>query len=320
MLRKLINFSIILTLVLGLFSFIKFSQAADSPTGLAISPPLTELTINPGDSYSGKIKVTNNYTTAAEVSVTVKDFSAADESGAPTILESTQTSSYSLKDWIQVKEEKVNLEGKEDYEFNYTVQVPTTAEPGGHYGIILFTPTIKSTASSSGSQVSIGMEIGSMVLVNVSGESITAGSLKELFTCKKVKDQDGKETCKNQKLFSYSPIEFVSRIENSGNVHFKPSGEISIKNAFGKEVSTLLFNDSSGNVLPSQIRKFTNDWSYGRRFGWYKANLDLAYGSSGKLQSSLLFFIIPWKETTGGVVILILLIWLLRHVQFKKKE
>jgi hypothetical protein len=306
MLKKLINLTIIFTFFVGLFAFTNASYAADASTGLTISPPINELNANPGDSYTGKIKVTNNSTITSTVEVAAKDFGATDESGAPTVLEDTQKSSYSLKSWVTLKEVKVNIEPKQYYEFNYTLDIPKTAEPGGHYGMILFTPSVATTAQTAGSSVSVGVQVGSMVLVNVSGDSITAGSIKQFMT--------------DKKFYSYKPVEFTTRIENSGNVHFKPSGNLIVKNAFGKQVANLTFNDANGNILPSQIRKFMNEWSIGKRFGWYKANLDLTYASSNKLQSSTLFFIIPWKETTASIILLIVLIWIIRHIEWKKKE
>jgi len=289
--------------MLGIYSLV---YAADAATGLTISPVTNEINAAPGDVYSGKVKVTNSGSSTTEVTVSVKDFGAQDESGKPAVLSDDEISSYSMKNWVRVTTEKFEIASKEAIDINYSITVPTTAEPGGHYGMIMFSPSAKSNGTSSGSQVTVGAQIGSMILLNVSGNAITNGSMEEFSI--------------NKKFYSYSPVKFISRILNSGSVHFKPEGNIIIKNAFGKEVGKLAVNETKGNVLPDQIRKFENDWSYGNRFGWYTASVDLSFGGSNSLSSSLIFYIIPWKEALGVVVILIIAIYILRHIQWKKQN
>ena len=48
------------------------------------------------------------------------------------------------------------------------------------------------------------------------------------------------------KFFFNSPVTFITRITNLGNVHLKPQGEISIKNLFGNKVGELKVNEAKG--------------------------------------------------------------------------
>ena len=52
------------------------------------------------------------------------------------------------------------------------------------------------------------------------------------------------------------PIEFVVKVNNSGNRHFKPTGTIEVTNMFGKSVASLAVNNVSpgGNILPKANR------------------------------------------------------------------
>lgn len=295
--------SMMLTSLLGIFSL---TYAADATTGLTISPVTNEVNAAPGDVYTGKIKVTNIGASVTEVTVSVKDFGAQDESGQPAVLTDDETTSYSMKSWVKLTSEKFELASKEAKDINYSITVPTTAEPGGHYGMIMFAPSAKSDSSTSGSQVTVGAQIGSMILLNVSGDATTSAQVEEFSIAKK--------------LYSYNPADFTTRILNTGTVHVKPEGSVVVSNTFGREVAKLTINEAKGNVLPDQIRKFENEWKYGKRFGWYTARLSLTYGGSDTLTSSLIFFVIPWKETAGGVLVLLLLVYMLRHMQWKKEN
>lgn len=292
-----------LTSMLGIFGL---ANAADATTGLTISPVTNEVNAAPGEVYSGKVKVTNSGSSVTEVTVSVKDFGAQDETGQPAVLSDDETTSYSMKSWVKVTSEKFELASKEAKEINYSITVPTTAEPGGHYGMIMFAPSAKNESSTGGSQVTVGAQIGSMILLNVSGDATTKAEVEEFSIAKK--------------LYSYNPAKFTSRILNSGSIHVKPVGSIVITNAFGKEAGKLTVNEAKGNVLPDQIRKFENEWSVKKHFGWYTARLSLTYGGADTLNDSLIFFVIPWKETAGAVLILVVLFYMLRHMQWKKEN
>jgi hypothetical protein len=105
-------------------------------------------------------------------------------------------------------------------------------------------------------------------------------------------------------------VEFTIRIQNNGNIHVKPIGEIRIENMFGKEVKIVEVNKGGGNVLPNSKRKFIEHWKDDFGFGKYTAKLGLSYGTSaangGQGKQSLYiekdFWIIPWK-IVGPVLI-----------------
>jgi len=64
-----------------------------------------------------------------------------------------------------------------------------------------------------------------------------------------------------------------TRVENTGNVHFKPTGTLTIKNMFGSEVTTI--NLTSQNVLPDSIRQLINEWDPGiTSFGRYTEQIE----------------------------------------------
>lgn len=295
--------------VVALFSlcFGTNAKAADttsSVAGLIVSPPLIEKEVTVGNSYDGKIKITNpNSSTDLNVEISVDDFKANGEEGEQTFVDPAENSTYSLGAWVKI-DKSFTLAANETKEIPYSVNIPTNAEPGGHYGVIFFIPSVQKSGSLSGNGVMAIPKIGSLLLFKVPGDIKYDGNIQEF----KI----------NKKLFgdSKSVVDFVTRFQNLSSTHVKPQGNIVIKNTFGKEVANLVVNEKMGNVLPDSIRKFDNSWEKKYGFGYYKATITLAYGDSGVATSEVSFWIIPWKETAGAIVIIIILIWIISHLKW----
>jgi hypothetical protein len=81
-------------------------------------------------------------------------------------------------------------------------------------------------------------------------------------------------------------------------------------------VSTQTVNPDNGNVLPESIRLFENNWKPAWwQFGYFRGNLDLAYGSNQALIATAGFWVIPW-----WLVAVVLLLATLAIVIVRKKK
>lgn len=282
-------------------------KAEDSSIGLVISPPIKEQSVKPGASFSDVIKVTNqNATSTMQVDVSVKDFVAKGEDGGQNFVDPLTTDTgYSLGKWVTI-ETSFTLNPNETKDVQYTVNVPVGAEAGGHYGTIFFTPKVTSTLSTSG--VITVPQIGSLLLLTVPGQINYSGNIKEFLVSK------------NLYLDSKNTVNFLTRFENLSNVHVKPMGDIAIANTLGKNVANLKFNEGLGNVLPNSIRKFDNTWQNKYGFGRYKADLDLTFADNKTAVATIVFWIIPWKETAGVIILIILLVWAGLHLSWRRSQ
>lgn len=296
-------------LVISVLFLVMPSKAADttdsSNTGLVISPPIREQEVKPGASYSGVIKVSNLNTQAnLQVDVSVQDFSAKGENGEQEFIDSeTNSGNYALGKWITV-EKSFLLDADKTEEVSYTVTVPVDAEPGGHYGVVFFTPKVVSTLNGSG--VVAVPKIGALILLTVPGNIAYDGSIKEF------------KTDKTYYLDIANTTNFLTRFENLSAVHVKPTGDISIKNTLGQTVATLKVNEKAGNVLPDSIRQFENSWDKKYGFGRYSASVALAYATGKTATASFAFWILPWKLIAIGLAVLVILIWIIKHISWRK--
>lgn len=305
--KKIFISLILLILVFG-FGSIKAQIAGE---GLTISPPILELTLKPGETSNQIIKITNPTEKIVEVYPVVMNFSAKGETGEPTFTAAAdEESKFALAKWIKFNQTKLALTPEQVVEFNYQIEAPLGAEPGGHYGVVFFA-TEPPKAKGDVSQVSIASMIGSLILVKVPGNIIEKGFLEEFSA---------------NRFYFKPPVNFVTRVSNLGNVHFKPKGEIMIKDFWGNKKENLIVNESKGNVLPDSTRRFDNKWPAPGfwTIGKFSANLKLIYGESEKtLDSKIVFWLIPWWLIIALIVIIILviilIIWLRRRRGRRKK-
>lgn len=292
----LISSVISLSFVGSSFAQQSSEQSVDS-SGLQVTSPIYEYTIKPGSVQQDIIKIKNVGTKAQTFYPEVRDFKPLDETGTPDFLKVGEDSgTYSLAKWISFTKEGVTLAPNESQAFNFNITVPATAEPGGHYGGILFStqpPDVKSTG------IGIASKVGSLVLVRIAGASREVLSIKEFSTPKNSYDN--------------ADVNFNLRLENTGNVHLQPKGVVTIKNFWGGQVAALDVNQLASNVIPGSIRKFDISWKDpGFKVGYYTASVVLNYGNpSQTVTSQTSFWILPWKTLLIALVILVVTIILL---------
>lgn len=271
--------------------------------GFQISPVLVELNADPGQTYVIKIKLKNVTANTLVSKSQVNNFGSKGENGDPEIfIDDSEKSTYALKNWVG-KIPDYTFASQETRTIPISIDVPANAEPGGHYGVIRFSGVAPDLADDQNA-VALSASIGTLVLVRVSGDVKEGASVEEFFA-----SQNGQKSI----FFEQGPINLVERIKNTGNVHIKPSGSLTIKNMFGQTIATLKVNDPPKNILPGSIRRFEQQLEKKWLFGRYNAQIDLSYGTTGQvLKSTLVFWVIPWKLILAVLALLTVVYLILR--------
>lgn len=275
--------------VLGFGSLARAQEQSNEPIVLNVTPTVIELDANKGNSVSGSFKVVNGSDRVLQLTPTPKNFTASDEVGGVNITE--DDTNYSVADWISVEPAAAELEARGSQIFEYTINVPSSAEPGGHFGaIIVNTEAVQFDQTGP----AVVQEVGPLLLVRVPGDIIETAEIVEFSTAKG--------------LYESGPVELITRVRNTGNVHFKPQGTIEIKNMFGQTTTTIDLDEQ--NVLPGTIRQLTDTWSpQGFSFGRYTAELTVIYGDNNEIaKSSVSFVIFPYKTILPIIIVLVVLI------------
>lgn len=300
---KKISTALLVLFVLVITPLVHAQQASQGQgQGLEISPPLAELKADPGQTIRTTLRIRNVTQQTLVVSSEINDFTAGGEDGQPKLLlEEGESSPYSVKEWISTIPE-VTLKSGEQQPVTITMTVPGNASPGGHYGVVRFTGT---PPGIEGTGVSLSASIGQLILVNISGNVTESAKIAEIFASQN-NERSG--------FFEYGPITLVERIENTGNVHIKPSGTVRVTNMFGKETASFSLNENGGNILPSSIRKFEQQVDKKLLFGRYTIQVDAVYGADNKITTgSSTFWVIPYKLILMAIAAIALIIFLIKR-------
>lgn len=301
-LRWVIKLSVIILLFGSLITIQQIrAQEADDVT-LSISPQILNISANPGDpAIDNVIRLTNGGDLPIEIETIAKNILPDGEEGAVDLTE--DKTSYSLSEWITVEPAATTIAPKTTQDFNVSINVPVNGEPGGHFGTVVF-KTVPPEVETGSAAAIVSQEIAPVILVSVAGDVVEEANI---------------DTFSSTKSFwsNERPITFDTRINNTGNVHFKPTGTITIKNMFGNEVTSIPLEEK--NVLPDSIRKITSEWSDpGFAVGRYTADLSLVYGEDDTiLVASTSFTIFPWQTLVPVGLVAIALIYLL--IKFRSR-
>lgn len=266
---------------------------SSSPTaGLTLIPPSFELTANVGGSLNNIVKLQNNLSTPVKIAVDRRNFTAIGEQGAVGLTE--EETSFSLASWISVSPSEVTIAPGATQEFKFSVNVPLNAEPGGHFGSLVFR-TIP-TENLSGSGAALATELGSLILLRIAGSATEEAAIASF------------EPEKN--FFEYGPVNLITRVKNQGNVHVTPTGTITITNMLGKKVAQ--FPLESRHVLPGAIRRLESTWDTNWGFGRYTATVVMVYGKDQIQRAAVTnFILLPYRVTAIVATILLIIAYLL---------
>ena len=266
---------------------------------LEIAPPVLNLVADPGTQVTAQISLRDVSTSSLRVTNEINDFTAAGEDGTPKILlDSDEPTPYSLKPWISPIA-PLTLKSREIKNIAVTIKVPADASPGGYYGVIRFSAA---AAGLEGNGVSLSASLGALVLLRVNGAATEKLSVAGFFG-----EQNGRQAT----LFKSTPIKFVQRIKNEGNVFEQPAGLVTITDMFGKKVATLGVNQPPRNILPNSVRRFEvplDNSVIGNKmlFGRYKADLVMTYGANKQtITSSFTFWVIPYRLIATIIILLV---------------
>ncbi len=274
--------------------------------GVTVSPVTDEFNIKPGEVVTRVVKVSNPVNDLLTLYPVTLNFTTDNDKGQPKFYTLAEKSSrFAISDWISYDKPFIRLAAGQVDQFTYTVTAPGNAEPGGHYGAVLFSTT-PPKVDPAATQVSVVGLIGSLVLATV------AGALQQTT----VIDQFDTPT-----FLVHGPAAFSLLFTNSGNVHTKPQGEIQVRNWSGTVVSALKINDGGGNILPGSSRRFGANWSFDwMRFGKYTATAAISYGNPATaLSATRTFVVLPIWLIILLILILLGLIYLIIHIWRKRQ-
>ncbi|MDC0505971.1 hypothetical protein OAN96_00065 [Candidatus Gracilibacteria bacterium] len=141
-----------------------------------VSPIKYEIDLGPGDSGTYTATLYNRGSGSVDIVTSTSDFEPTGNTGQPRFVRYSELvhPDQQLSTWITLDTAGFTITPKSTHVMNFTIDVPANATPGGHYGAVFF----KKEGDILGSGiVGIHVDYGVLVLVNVSGEVVSTGSV-----------------------------------------------------------------------------------------------------------------------------------------------
>lgn len=163
---------ILICIFLFLYTYWLNTYAAAWAINFSLTPIKYELDLEPGESITLPASIRNNGTTTVTMPTTASDFQASGPGWIPSIVRRSELvfPDQELASWITLGSPSVTLAPGEQGTINFTIDVPTNATPGGHYGAVLF-----QNANSVGGapwKIAIDVDYGIILLIDVAGETV----------------------------------------------------------------------------------------------------------------------------------------------------
>jgi hypothetical protein len=307
---------------------------------LAITPR-KDYTLKPGESVTDTLTITNqDPTNPLNLSLSIIDFSAQDESGTPSLQldENASNTPWSIRDFVTLPDQ-ITIEAGKTVNVPVTIQVPADSGAGSYYSAIQYS----SITDQEQNRVNISASSVTLMFVKVPGTAKQQLTFEQFGTF--VPDANGISGTFAGLFFNSRPKVMAYRLKNDGNIAEQPNASIVIKNSFGKEVYVVAnANPKNQLALRGQTRRFESciipetveqkaangtevksvvcgdtNFSPGR----YTAQLSVLYGENGnetrEITASSTFWYLPWwfvgLAVAGIAVIIGIMVLIVRRVQ-----
>jgi hypothetical protein len=238
----------------------------DPAYGLAlnIGPPSFTVSVRPEGTASGVVTIQNNGDSDIGILVYTQDW-VYNPDGSKSF-HAAGTKPLSCARWISLFPKKFQLPSGGDMAVQYTINVPQEAT-GGYYAVIFFESVpVDSLEKQEGMMVHFAGRLGSIVYLEVEGQTTRQGVIKSVDITPPRSDK---------------PLEMTLSYENKGNVYIGADGTLNIideeGNVYGKETFGPV------NTLPGDTRQTKVEWLGELEEGTYYAIVTLDIGTDEPL-------------------------------------
>ncbi len=208
--------------------------SARAEISFSVSPIRIELSGEPGGTHTDAMEVRNEGNEKVRIKVSMQDWYLSEE-GTP-IFQKGGTQSHSCTSWMKINPVDFLLQAGEKKVVRYSVAIPAGIKDGGYWGAFVFETVPQVVPGQKTKAVAIKGNIGSIVYIVV-GKPVPAGDILDMTY----------DTRNGRKI--------LTKIKNTGTVHFRIKGNIKITDTAGKTVQTTDLSDvpvlaDSSRTLP----------------------------------------------------------------------
>ena len=270
----------------------------------SLSPSIIEIASSRAEVAESSFTIFNTGASEQVYFLDLLAFEPSGEDGTP-LFTPEETSQSEFLSWIVFPAREVLVPAVSKVEVPFRVVVPDDVAAGSYYGAITVSTSPTDVVASNGATIEAKTAI--LVFLTIEGETVEKLELLDF-------SLERDDASHPFGLFSY-------RIQNQGNVHLTPVGEIRLRGMFGQTIRLLDANEGEGRVLPSSTRTFTifyqpvsggwlqraGDQLRNLAFGPITAELSMTYGTDGIIQASWPLWAIPYELINLLILIVVVI-------------
>lgn len=285
---------------LGLFSV--DASAADTPAyRLQISPTQNNLgEIDPGGTYTGKVKVQNTGTEDFDFKIEVAPYTVKSDQYDP---DYTTVNEYTeIADWITLSTESghVGADGQEEVEF--TVKVPDDA-PGKAQGAALLVSLVEDNDSDVTSVQTI-RQAAFPIFANVTGDTRKTAEIV---------------SNRVPNLLFTPPVIASSVVKNTGNIYTVAEYTLDVESFFGgKDVFTTPEEDRKEIIFPDTERYNEVSWEGAPQIGLFKVKQTVKIFDEVSEVEKVVFLCPLWFLILIIAIIGVIIFWIVSRILKRK--
>ena len=219
---------------------------------ITLSPVSTRFGIDAGLQQTGEMTIVNDGKSDYDFIVYARPYWVANDTYDPVFTKgSKQSDAYQ---WVRLPQTKFHAKAGETVKVPYTIDVPVTAAPGGHYGVV-FAETQPLNSGQQSNSVERKKRVGMIIYASVNGQTINKG-----------------EPLGNHAQFwqTQPPMHATATTRNDGNVDFVDKVTFVVKDMFG---NPKYIANKEYPVLPQTTRVIGLEWKESPWFGLFKVDI-----------------------------------------------
>ena len=232
---------------------------------ILISPVRFIFSVSPGKLYTDAIRVRNMAKARVYVKVYPSDFTINEE-GTLSFYD-PGTIENSVSPFIRINPTFFKLEPNQEKWVRFTVRMPENIK-GELHGMIFFQTVPGGMEKAKGHQVFLSTRLGAVVYASTKGKIEKLAEISNFY----LKENSRKGT-----------IEYSIILENKGNVHIRPKGDLEIFNSKREKVFKGKMNEYGSPILRNKIRVFKGEIGKNFLSDKYKVIAEVDYGGKEEL-------------------------------------
>lgn len=286
------------------------SAVSSSEVSMALSPATQNISLTPGQEYTGKIIIINTGTVGFDFGLKTTPYQVDSETYD---LDFDTNNVYTqLYTWISFPQDTYHIEPEQTIEVSYNVNVPESAAGGGQYATVMAYAT---NLDGSDNAVQVIPQVASLIYGRVNGpEMMPEGEVAE------------------QSIPGFllnGPLEITETVYNTGNVDFKVYHAVTITDFFSGDVLLDPDTKTEGGtelgsattvVLPGTSRQQTLVWENTPKIGIVKVKQTIRFLDDEINTERIVIFCPLWLIFSVLILIVLAILWIILAARHRKHK